>query len=169
MFGAAHDGGSATCASLLDRGSTRSVRVVVYLRRQDDHACSRYQQVVKRSGEIRRLAERVEEMDLSEVYDYHSRLVAWRDLMRPDELIVRRFERRPLPQRVALRDFVDAAGIGIDPRTSGPTRNESLDAESVEFLRLFKSYRRDAGTRPRPAARQRLISAGSNGPPTDRP
>ncbi len=167
LFGAAHDG-IRNLRELLDRVA-RSVRVVVYLRRQDDHACSRYQQVVKRSGEVRRLSERVEEMDLSAVYDYHSRLVAWRDLMHPDELVVRTFEKDRFLGGSLFQDFLDATGIGIDPEElgEGPTRNESLDAESVEFLRLFNIHHRDLGETPGLSSTTQIIRSlerASSGP-----
>ena len=60
----------------------RATRVVVYLRRQDDHLSSRYQQVVK-IGELRRFAERTEQMNFAATYDYHTRLNTWRRLVEP--------------------------------------------------------------------------------------
>ncbi len=133
----AKDGGIRNLRELMDR-IARSVRVVSYLRRQDDHLCSRYQQVVRYAGERRRLADKVGATDFSHTYDYHARMVAWRDLMRPDELVVRVFERAALSGGSLHQDFVEATGLGIRPaELEGPTRNESLDAESVEFLRLL--------------------------------
>ena len=59
--------------------NAKRLRLVLYLRRQDDHLSSRYQQVVK-TGEVRRLAERTQRLDLSSTYDYHARLSTWRRL-----------------------------------------------------------------------------------------
>ncbi len=120
----------------------RSIRLVVYLRRQDDHLCSRYQQVVK-TGEVRRLADRVEQLDLPKLYDYHERLRTWARLLEPTDFVVRPFERESFVDGSLLQDFLDAARI--DARALDHTQvrnlNESLDAESVEFLRLLNLHR----------------------------
>lgn len=119
----------------------RSVRLVTYLRRQDDHLISRYQQQVK-VGRTQRLDEWVD-TDLSVMYDYHARLRAFERLVNPTELIVRRFERASFPDGSLYQDFLDAAGVEVSAADleRGPTRNKSLDAESVEFLRLLNLYR----------------------------
>jgi len=120
----------------------RSIRVVVYLRRQDDHVCSRYQQVVK-TGETRRLAQRLEEVNYKKTYDYHSRLETWRRLIEPSEFVVRPFESERFVDGSLYKDFFKAAGLGTwsdDLETARPL-NESLDAEAVELLRIVNIYR----------------------------
>ena len=119
-----------------------SLRVVVYLRRQDDHMVSRYQQVVK-AGETRRLEVRTRELDLSKTYDYYARLRKWERLVGPTELVVRRFERASFVEGSLFQDFFEAAGIDAraDDLDDVETQNESLDAEAVEFLRLYNLYR----------------------------
>ena len=121
------------------------LRVVCYLRRQDDHLVSRYQQLVK-YRETRTLAQRVAELDMAETYDHHARLLAWQRIVGPDELIVRRFEPDRFHKGSLFDDFAAAVGLGIptDDRP-GRTRNESLDAESVEFLRLLNIFRDEHG------------------------
>ena len=144
----ASDTGIGNLRDLLDRMAS-SVRVVAYLRRQDDHLCSRYPQMVKREGEVRMLSERAQ-ADLSHIYDYHARLVAWRDVLRPDDLVVRTFERSRFADRSLLEDFLDASGLELRAENLKEVRskNESLDAESVEFLRLVNLYRAERGERP---------------------
>jgi hypothetical protein len=120
----------------------RSIRLVVYLRRQDDHLCSRYQQVVK-TGEVRRLADRVEQLDYSKTYDYHARLRTWARLLEPNDFVVRRFETESFVDGSLLQDFLDAVQIDARAEDLNQVRsaNESLDAESVEFLRLLNLHR----------------------------
>ena len=120
----------------------RSVRIVVYLRRQDDHVASRYQQVVK-VGETRRLVERVAALDLSGFYDYHRRLSQWQSTMEPTAFVVRRFERASFSSGSLHEDFLEAAGIDVpvDAFQDAVARNESLDAEAVELLRLLNLFR----------------------------
>jgi hypothetical protein len=118
-----------------------SLRVVVYLRRQDDHLCSSYQQTVK-TGYVHRLSQWVLD-DMSWIYDYARRLRQFARILAPVDLVVRRFEPGRLAGGSLLQDFLDAAGI--DARAHDlrpvPQRNQSLDAESVEFLRLLNLYR----------------------------
>jgi hypothetical protein len=120
----------------------RSLRLVVYLRRQDDHMVSRYQQVVK-VGETRTLAERAHVLDLAGTYDYYARLTAWKQRLDPTEFVVRRFERDRFVDGSLYQDFLDAVGIDVraDDLTPILRANESLDAESVEFLRILNIFR----------------------------
>jgi hypothetical protein len=117
------------------------LRLVCYLRRQDDHLVSRYQQVVK-TGETRTLAERTAVFDHRKTYDYAARLDTWARLLEPDAFVVRRFERGAFLDDSLYADFVHAAGLDVPPGdlTEVPSQNESLDAESVEFLRLLNLH-----------------------------
>jgi hypothetical protein len=137
-----------------------SLRLVVYLRRQDDHLVSRYQQVVK-IGETRRLADRAPHENTSwagrqgsRTYDYYDRLRTWQNLLEPDDFVVRHFERESFVEGSLYQDFFDA--VGLDARADELDRvetvNESLDAESVEFLRILNIFRlehADAAVLPR--------------------
>ncbi len=140
LFAATSDAGLARLRQLLD-DLARSVRVVVYLRRQDDHLVSRYQQLVK-TGEVRRLAAWATD-DFSSIYDYDAALRRHERLLAPDALVVRRFEPGRFDDGSLLQDFLDAAGVTAraDDLDQVPHRNESLDAESVEFLRLVNLHR----------------------------
>jgi hypothetical protein len=124
-----------------------SLRVVVYLRRQDDHLVSRYQQVVK-VGETRRLDERTREMDFSKTYGYYARLQKLKRVLQPDEIVVRRFERESFTDGSIYQDFLDAAGIDVraDDLEQVEPINESLDVEAVEFLRILNIYRAENGS-----------------------
>lgn len=119
-----------------------SLRLVVYLRRQDDHLISRYQQRIQNGTEIRRLDEFARQ-DSSLPYDYDARLRSWELLMQPDQFVVRRFEKGSFIGDSLVADFLDAAGmdVRVEDFELAPRENESLDAESVEFLRLFNLYR----------------------------
>ncbi|KAA1426303.1 hypothetical protein [Nocardioides antri] len=124
------------------------VRLVVYLRRQDDHLVSRYQQVVK-MGETTPLTTWMKQ-DWVGTYDYHLRLTSWQDLA-PDDFVVRRFERDRMVDGSLVCDFLDAAGIAADESALSHTevRNESLGAEAIEMLRILNIYRVEhEGERP---------------------
>lgn len=120
---------------------SRSLRLVVYLRRQDDHLVSVYQQEVK-LGETRRLADWARQ-DMSDLYNYHRRLRKHVRFLAPTELEVRRYERDAFPDGSILQDFLDAAGVEAraEDLVQGADRNVGLDAESVEFVRLLNLHR----------------------------
>jgi hypothetical protein len=126
---------------LVDQIAAR-LRLVVYLRRQDDHLVSRYQQVVK-VGETRRLTEWSDAPEHADTYDYYNRLRMWEQLLEPDEFVVRRFEPESFVGGSLIQDFLEAAGIDAraEDMTQPPSRNVSLDAETVEFLRVFNLHR----------------------------
>ncbi|HET8961650.1 hypothetical protein [Nocardioides sp.] len=152
LFGAP-DAGLQRIRGLTDRIAA-SLRLVVYLRRQDDHLVSRYQQVVK-TGETRRLAGPTPAAGTADTgwadrqgantYDYHARLRTWQLLLDPDELVVRRFEPGSFVDGSLYQDFLDAAGVDVCADDLEPVEiaNESLDAESVEFLRILNLLRRE--------------------------
>lgn len=119
----------------------RSVRLVCYLRRQDDHLISRYQQAVK-WGEVRRLVDRTAQLDMARSYDYAGQLDRWTRIVQPTDIVVRRFARHEFRNGSLIEDFLTAAGIdlAVDSQGEPPTVNESLDAESVEFLRILNLH-----------------------------
>ncbi|UMG93053.1 hypothetical protein [Nocardioides sp. TF02-7] len=123
-------------------GGSRSV--VVYLRRQDDHLVSRYQQEVK-VGETRRLTDWVV-VDWSDFYDYRRRLERFRRILEPTSFVVRRFERDRFLGGDLVEDFMDAAAVTtpLAELERTPSRNESMSAEAVELLRLLNIHRREA-------------------------
>ncbi len=149
-------------------GIAERVRVVVYLRRQDDHLISRYQQVVK-IGDLRRLGEWAQQ-DFGQTYDYRAKLGTWQRLVEPTELVVRRFERDSFVDGSLFQDFLDTVGIAAraDELEHVSNRNESLDANAVEFLRLLNVYRvQNEGAEPRHIDNRKLVtrlSEASTGP-----
>ena len=125
----------------LTRAIGGDVRVVVYLRRQDERLVSRYQQEVK-TGSVATLADWAAGYGTN-LHDYHQRLSTWCRVLGRSALVVRRFERSSFLNGNLYDDFLDAVGTGLsaDRLTPVQTRNESLDAESLEFLRLLNLHR----------------------------
>jgi hypothetical protein len=128
-------------ARLVERLASR-LRVVVYLRRQDDHLVSHYQQSVRR-GETLRFVDRVQRSDFSRIHDYDAQLRRWPDLVESTELVVRRYERESFVGGSLHQDFLESARVGVmaDDLEQVEPRNESLDADAVEFLRIVNILR----------------------------
>ena len=118
-----------------------TVRVVVYVRRQDEHLVSSYQQAVK-VGQVADFATWARK-DFTGVYDYAGWLASWQRRFAPVELAIRPFERQRFHQGSLVQDFLRSAGVDVDPTDLRPVeeRNESLGAESVEMLRILNLYR----------------------------
>lgn len=128
---------------------TETLRLVAYLRRQDDHMVSRYQQGVK-IGWVVRLRDWAQE-DMSSLYDYGGRIRMHQRLLAPTDFVVRPFEPERFVEGSLLQDFLDAARIDarVEDFTQVPNLNTSLDAESVEFLRLLNIHHvEDEGATP---------------------
>jgi hypothetical protein len=125
----------------LTRAIGSEVRAVVYLRRQDERLVSQYQQEVKTGGTTT-LADWAAGHG-THLHDYHQRLTTWSGVLGSSALVVRRFERSAFLNGDLYDDFLDAAGTELSASQLAPveTRNESLDAESLEFLRLLNIYR----------------------------
>lgn len=146
----------------------RNVRILVYLRRQDDQLISRYQQEVK-VGEVQRL-DQWARRGFERIYDYRARLRTHARLLEPTQLVVRRFETPSFVDGSLYQDFLDAAGIAARAMDLEQVaiRNVSLDAESVECLRLLNLYRVEhEGAIPRMIDNRELTSKlvhGSTGP-----
>ena len=135
--------------SRLTHRITESLRLVAYLRRQDDHMVSRYQQGVK-IGWVARLHDWAQE-DMSSLYDYRGRIRMHERLLAPTDFVVRPFDPERFVDGSLLQDFLDAARIDAraEEFTQVPNLNTSLDAESVEFLRLLNIHRvADEGASP---------------------
>lgn len=117
------------------------VRIVVYLRRQDDHLISRYQQTVK-IGEVVRLDEYAAR-SWAWKYDYAHQLDRWQAVLDPARMVVRRYEPGRFLQGSLHQDFLDA--IGIDACASDfeqvEDQNAALGVEAAEFMRLMNIYR----------------------------
>lgn len=119
----------------------------MYLRRQDDHAISLYQQRVK-AGETRRLVSWLRNND-DFIYDYGQRLDQIVQALEPTTIVVRRFEHSAFRDGKLEADFLDATGINAAGLAPVGTKNETMDAATVEFLRLYSLHQLDhAGARP---------------------
>jgi hypothetical protein len=114
------------------------IHIVVYIRRQDDYLLSTYSTAVKSGATygLRLPPDRA----VRQRYDHWELLERWARVFGRDRVICRRFERAELKNGDIVDDFLEV--VGIDPkRYERPEDvNESLDAESLEFLRLFNKH-----------------------------
>ena len=116
-----------------------SIKIVVYIRRQDDFLLSTYSTSVK-SGSTRELAAPPERL-VQNRYNHWELLTRWARIFGRDQIVCRKYEKAALKSGDIVDDFLAVTGIEADPAFVRPEDvNESLDAESLEFLRLFNRH-----------------------------
>jgi len=115
------------------------IRIVVYIRRQDDYLLSTFSTSIK-SGSTKPLAWPAERL-MHDRYDHHRLLERWSAVFGRENVVCRKFERASLKDGDVVADFLEVAGIEAGPQFEQPEEvNEALDAETLEFLRLLNKH-----------------------------
>jgi hypothetical protein len=116
---------------ILCAGIARNTKIVVYLRNQVDFLVSRYTTVIQAgsSEEFRARA--------APLADYAVLLDRWGAAFGRENLVIRRFEPADFVDGDLLADFAATIGLESTKLVSVPHFNESLDAESLAFLRAI--------------------------------
>jgi hypothetical protein len=113
--------------------------VVVYMRRQDDFLVSNYSTAIKGGG--RKPLQPPDTPEALRHYDHWDLLCRWANVFGRERIICRKFERSLLKDGDIVADFLALAGVdGSLPFERPPPSNESLDAQSLEFLRLLNQH-----------------------------
>lgn len=113
--------------------------IVVYIRRQDDYLLSTYSTTIK-SGRTRPLVvptgRRVQTR-----YDHWGLISRWARVFGKDSIVCRKYEKPSLKGGDVILDFLDAVQVDQNlPFERPESLNESLDANTLEFLRLFNKH-----------------------------
>ncbi len=124
--------------SIRDALPDRSVKVICYLRRQDDFALAAYSTAVL-SG--RRKPFRADQVTAKQrYYNFRDTLELWGSVFGPENILVREFDRKRFVDGDIRRDFLGLLGIGDAGFSFGKDENLSLDAQQVQALRLVNLY-----------------------------
>ena len=121
------------CRSFADR-----VTIVVYLRNQIDYLVSWYNTLVK-AGNSKPFDSFGMHLIKRQV-DYARMLAPWSRVFGIENMRVRRFEPQDMKGGDIVEDFASIVGFEMKGLARGDRLNQSLDAEAVEFLRMFNSY-----------------------------
>jgi hypothetical protein len=113
------------------------IYVILYLRRQDEHVLSRYQQIIKTGSTTMTL---FEYMRGRHPYYYYSQVLKrWADRFEKPNVRPRLFDKAGFVGGDLLSDYLHAVGLpGPDGFAPVGSQNVGLDAASTEFLRLYK-------------------------------
>jgi len=141
-----------------------SIRIIVYLRRQDDFVVSTYSTGIK-SGRTNPF-ELPKKRRIIGRYDYWELLRRWSHVFGKENILCRKFERSSFVSGDLLADFLTT--IGCDPSLAWQNPgsvNSSLDARCLEFLRLMNVH----GGPERPPKLIQMLESVSDGPLIDIP
>lgn len=119
---------------------SESIRVILYVRRQDDLLLSTYSTSVK-SGNTQPITK----PNLHErfLFDYAAMLRLWSEVFGQSNIVVRVYGQSTLVNGDIISDFVETAQLPLSPTAAprpGDWLNKSLDFSTLEFLRLFNKY-----------------------------
>jgi hypothetical protein len=115
------------------------IKIIIYLRRQDKFLLSAYSTAVI-GGRTEPFGLPSKE-EIEQRYDYWNILQKWESVFGKENIVVRVFEREQMIGGNPLSDFTNLLEIDITKRYKiVKPLNESLDADSLEFLRLINRY-----------------------------
>jgi hypothetical protein len=113
-------------------GIARETKIVVYLRNQADFLVSRYTNIVWEGG-----TKEFRFQGPPALADYSRLLGRWAEAFGRENIFARRFEPADFPGGDLLADFAGATGLDHARLRPVARFNESLDAESLAFLRTM--------------------------------
>ena len=130
------------------------VKIVAYIRRQDDYALSLYQEGVK---DNRSVPFEFENLFKNPFLNFEKRLKPWKNVFGHENVIVRPFVPQLWPQNHIFLDFLSAIGADCSDPVLSKSENEGLDYRFVELLRLFNFRSAEKGLHFTQERRLRLI------------
>jgi hypothetical protein len=153
-----------TLHRLLSRFFDR-IRIVVYLRRQDDFVVSTYSTGVKNGQPVPLRSPRKAQIEAR--YNYAELLERWSRPFGRKNVICRKFEKASLVSGDLISDFLSATNLDTTLDWERPgSLNSSLDARCLEFLRLVNVQ---FGRNQRPPGLVPRLERISDGPLLDLP
>ena len=147
------------------RRVANDIRIVVYLRRQDHMAVSRYFSALKGGSTHEFSFETVSEI-LPNYFNFDTLLSRWTRVFGHDKLIVRWFDKGCFKDGDLLTDFADAVNLPLtlDPQVLNP----SFDVVRLAWLKNFNANYADLLPQERKTARKNILeilgSLGQMGP-----
>lgn len=113
-----------------------AVKIVVYLRRQDEMHISWYNQAVKAQGYTGSVNECIAETHSQ--WDYGAQLARWADTFDRENLIVRPYQENELANGDVCHDFLMLAGLNAEAfRCPEEIPNTRINRDLLEFQRLL--------------------------------
>ncbi len=118
-----------------------NVKIIYYVRRQDDQTEAIYNQTVKSPLGRNWLIDEYVEGPAKNILNYERVLAQWEEAFGRENIIVRCFEEGQLKTDI-YTDFLDAIGLGMDEKFVIPEKriNQRFDWDLIELIRLCKIH-----------------------------
>ncbi|HSV43729.1 MAG TPA: hypothetical protein VLJ10_04160, partial [Candidatus Bathyarchaeia archaeon] len=115
-----------------------TVRVIIYLRRQDEWIESIYKQVVAADGDRRCIQELIDPILETRGADYYALVKCWEKFFGEGNITVRFYDRQKIGDGL-IDDFLKALNIAIDIKQmeKAGRLNVSLDSKTIKAVLLF--------------------------------
>lgn len=122
------------------------VKIIVYLRRQDEFVESWWNQRIKSDMikyNVMKWDDFIENYAQDAIPDYHKALSSVADLLGPESIIVRRFSRSEFEDGSIQKDFINAIGLHWSDKFVLPEEKESLNSRllgnAIEIKRVINT------------------------------
>lgn len=140
-----------------------SIEILVYLRRQDEMAVSRYTTSLQAGGETR-YAILPDAEDAPSVFDFARIVDAYAESFGPEAMRLRIYERSAFPEGNVILDFLGAVGLpGMAQKAPLPEVGSSLGAAAQEIMRRFNLLAEQYAPDARPQLAHLLRDAAFRG------
>lgn len=122
------------------KGLGLDIRIIVYLRRQDDFFESLYQQTI-RLGDSHSFREFLEKFDSSH-FNWQNMIQVYADLFGKENIIVRRYHKKYLPEENSLvQDFGKVIGSEVVANYQSTTsKNKGFSRDTLEIMKIMNAY-----------------------------
>jgi len=118
-----------------------NVKIIVYLRRQDEYLISGYYQGIKTGSVSSSFDEYLQQIDDTHVSHNFKLLKVYSDIFGYENIEVKTFAKDIFYKNRLIDDFLQCIGIELDETESiDVVRNISLNRDYTEFLRLCNKY-----------------------------
>lgn len=119
------------------------VKLIVYLRRQDDFLCSRWNQMVKKENLTETWEEHFKSAPdkMDHVLDYAAKINMLAEMFGKENIIVRRFHRKGFYQGTIFADFLHCIGLELTDGFVLPEAevNLAIKGNTVEVMRVMNT------------------------------
>lgn len=118
-----------------------TIEVICYLRRQDQHAISHYQQACKNpfwktfnyfGNSIAALPEYQDHLQL--YFDYYTRISTWSEIFGKNNIVLRVYDKEHLYKESVVDDFAKQLGLVFEERLKNTNISYSVDKTKINHL-----------------------------------
>jgi hypothetical protein len=120
---------------------SKNVKIIIYLRRQDDYFLSTYSTWIKCGGSNKiNIPKNFESVYIQNRYNYKLIIDRWAKYFGEENIIIRVFELEQMVGNSLIDDFLFITKVNYENFVVPNDLNSSLSSDVLEFLRIFNKY-----------------------------